>query len=98
MSQALALDLSDEDGQCIWYDTCGWDQDYGPDGGNEVHFLNCHYTGPAKPATNDQIDLIKELCPHLYTEGEVGLFFVLCLFIGWNFVLEKECYPSHLSS
>ena len=33
--------------QCVWYDVCGWDQDYGPDGGSEVHFLNCHYTGPA---------------------------------------------------
>ena len=60
-----------EDGQCIWYDTCGWDQDYGPDGGNEVHFLNCHYTGPAKPASDEQVELIKELCPHMYTEGEV---------------------------
>ena len=60
-----------DEGQCIWYDTCGWDQDYGPDGGNYIHFLNCHYTGPAKPATAKQMELVKEVCPHLYTEGEV---------------------------
>jgi len=59
-----------EKGQCIWYDKCGWDIDYGPDGGHGVHFLNCHYDGPAKPATAQQIELVKEVCPHLYTEGE----------------------------
>ena len=41
----------EEEGHCIWYDTCGWDQDYGPYGGNHVHFLNCHYTGPGRPAS-----------------------------------------------
>ena len=63
--------VATEDGQCIWYDTCGWDQDYGPDGGNEVHFLNCYYNGPAKPASDEQLELIKEICPHMYTPGEV---------------------------
>ena len=57
--------------QCVWYDICVWDQDYGPDGGFGVHFLNCHYTGPPKPATTEQVELVRELCPHLYTEGEV---------------------------
>ena len=66
------IQVTAQEGQCIWYDTCGWDQDYGPDGGNQVHFLNCHYTGRAKLATDDQIELIKELCPHMYTEGEVS--------------------------
>ena len=58
-------------GQCIWYDTCGWDPDYGVDGGNGVHFLNCHYTGLAKPASEEQVELVKDLCPHLYNEDEV---------------------------
>ena len=31
-------------GECVWYVVCGWDQDYGPDGGHQVHFLNCHYS------------------------------------------------------
>ena len=67
-----AASVSGEEGQCIWYDTCGWDQDYGPDGGNQVHFLNCYYDGPAKPASDEQLELIKEICPHLYTPGEVN--------------------------
>ena len=65
-----------EEGQCVWYDSCGWDQDYGPNGGNNIHFLNCDYTGPAKPASDEQTELIKEVCPHMYTEGEV--IFKIC--------------------
>ena len=53
------------------YDTCGWDADYGPDGGDQVHFLNCHYTGPAKPATDEMLEILQEVCPHLYANGEV---------------------------
>ena len=60
-----------EAGHCIMYDTCGWDADYGPDGGNQVHFLNCHYTGPAKPATDEMLEILQEVCPHLYANGEV---------------------------
>jgi len=59
-----------EAGHCIMYDTCGWDADYGPDGGNQVHFLNCHYTGPAKPATDEMLTILQEVCPHLYANGE----------------------------
>ena len=54
--------------QCVMYDSCGWDQDYGPDGGNQVHFLNCHYTGPPKPATDEMKEILKEVCPHLAEE------------------------------
>merc|ERR1711942_53675 len=70
-SLSLSPVLSSEGhGECVWYDVCGWDQDYGPDGGNRMHFLNCHYSGPAIPASQQQVDLVKEVCPHLYTEGE----------------------------
>ena len=67
---AVVAVVAEEEGHCIWYDTCGWDQDYGPDGGNRVHFLNCHYTGPGKPASAEQTEIIREICPHLFTEGE----------------------------
>ena len=72
MTVLVLKNVASRGNQFVWYDVCGWDEDYGPDGGNEVHFLNCHYTGPAKPASEEQVDLVKELCPHLYTEGEVG--------------------------
>ena len=82
--------------QCVWYDTCGWDQDYGPDGGNMVHFLNCHYTGPPKPATTEQVELVRELCPHLYTEGEVRAKSVILytLFNEYSSGLEPLLQPS----
>ena len=49
------------DGECVWYVVCGWDQDYGPDGSHQVHFLNCHYSGPAIPTSEQQVDLVKEV-------------------------------------
>ena len=69
---AISQRSSADGGHCIWYDTCGWDTDYGPDGGNKVHFLNCFYEGPGQAADEEQLALIKELCPHMYTEGQVG--------------------------
>ena len=34
-----------------------------------VHYLNCHYTGPAKPATGEMLEILAEACPHLYEGG-----------------------------
>ena len=68
----LEAEPEEAEGQCIWYDTCGWDQDYGEDGGNQVHFLNCHYEGPPKPASQEMLDILKDTCPHMYQGGEVG--------------------------
>ena len=65
-------DGNEEDGHCIMYDTCGWDQDYGEDGGNYVHFLNCAYDGPPKPASREMLDILQDACPHLYENGQVG--------------------------
>ena len=62
-----------EAGHCIMYDSCGWDLDYGHDGGNDgLHFLNCFYDGPAKTATDDMLEILKDVCPHLYNDGEVN--------------------------
>ena len=52
----LEAEPEEAEGECIWYDICGWDQDYGEDGGNQVHFLNCHYEGPPKPASQEILD------------------------------------------
>lgn len=54
--------------KCIWYDTCGWNPNNKPD--DTIHFLNCNYTGPPKPADQESVSLVKEVCPHLYTEGQ----------------------------
>jgi hypothetical protein len=33
-----------------------------------VHILNCEYTGPPKSASQEQFQLLRELCPHLVPE------------------------------
>ena len=68
----LEAEPEEAEDQCIWYDICGWDQDYGEDGGNQVHFLNCHYEGPPKPASQEMLDILRDTCPHMYQGGEVG--------------------------
>ena len=63
-------DTRAEEGNCIWYDTCGWDPDYAGNDPSKIHFLNCHYTGPAKPATDEMLEILAETCPHLYEDGQ----------------------------
>ena len=59
-----------EPGHCIFYDVCGWDPDYEDGiGGNQVHFLNCTFDGPAKRASQEQLEILEEVCPHLYPGG-----------------------------
>ena len=69
--------LAQSKNQCVMYDSCGWDQDYGPDGGNQVHFLNCHYTGPPKPATFEMREILQEVCPHLAEEVGFNPIYVM---------------------
>ena len=66
--QDVLADDADE-GHCIWYDACGWDPDYVGNDPSLVHYLNCHYTGPAKPATGEMLEILAEACPHLYEGG-----------------------------
>ena len=70
----LASCLAQQPGQCIFYDSCGWDPDYEDGmGGNQIHYLNCAYDGPPKRASQEQLEILKEACPHLYTGGEQDL-------------------------
>ena len=63
-----------QEGHCIFYDSCGWDPDYEDGiGDNEIHFLNCAYDGPAKRASPEQLEILRDACPHLYTGGEQDL-------------------------
>ena len=62
--------LDDDEGHCVWYDACGWDPDYAGNDPSKIHYLNCHYTGPAKPATEEMLELLAETCPHLYEGGQ----------------------------
>ena len=55
----LEAEPEEAEDQCIWYDICGWDQDYGEDGGNQVHFLNCHYEGPRNGEEWDRALLLR---------------------------------------
>ena len=64
------LIADDGEGHCIWYDACGWDPDYAGNDPSKIHFLNCHYTGPAKPATEEMREILAETCPHLYEGGQ----------------------------
>ena len=63
-----------EAGHCVMYDACGYDPDIGNDG---VHFLNCHYTGPARHASDQQLEVLREVCPHLYNDGKVRKYFII---------------------
>ena len=70
----VALAGGQQPGQCIFYDACGWDPDYEDGiGGNQVHYLNCAYDGPPKRATQEQLDILEEVCPHLFTGEEQDL-------------------------
>ena len=71
---AASIARGQQPGHCIFYDSCGWDPDYEDGiGGNTIHYLNCAYDGPAKRATNEQLEILRDACPHLYTGGEQDL-------------------------
>ena len=71
---AASIARGQQPGHCIFYDSCGWDPDYEDGiGGNAIHYLNCAYDGPAKRATNEQLEILRDACPHLYTGGEQDL-------------------------
>ena len=71
---SLASCSGQQPGHCVFYDSCGWDPDYEDGmGGNQVHFLNCAYDGPAKRASQEELEILRETCPHLYTGGEQDL-------------------------
>ncbi|KAL3891662.1 hypothetical protein ACJMK2_003914 [Sinanodonta woodiana] len=49
----------EEPPHCIWYGQCGT--------GSNMGNLNCNYTGPAKPLTDQEgLDILKLYCPDLY--------------------------------
>ena len=52
---------------CVWYDKCGDDPDYG-DG---LHGLNCVYNGPPIKINDSEVRiLLQEACPHLVDQNE----------------------------
>ncbi|XP_055955668.1 NPC intracellular cholesterol transporter 1 [Patella vulgata] len=54
-------DVGEDEGHCIWYDTCGIDP-------NTNKPLNCMYNGPAKRLNDTKgLDILKRFCPTLYT-------------------------------
>lgn len=73
-----SYDMYAKDGQCVWYDTCGKDPAY--PASDTIHNLNCEYKGPAKQASGEQINLLKEICPHLMPED--GSVPDLCCSLG----------------
>ncbi len=61
-----AMAAADSEHQCVWYGKCGRDPKYGDD----RHILNCLYRGPAKRAAKSDVELMREVCPHLVKELE----------------------------
>lgn len=61
----VSLLLTGVKSDCVWYDQCGDD----PEFGDGLHGLNCVYNGPAvKSEDPEMIVLLKQACPHLLTE------------------------------
>jgi len=66
VSSSLAFssyDMYGNDGQCVWYDKCGTDPDY--PASDSKHTLNCAYDGPPKAAISEQVEILRDICPHL---------------------------------
>ena len=42
-----------------------------PKSGNPNHILNCLYEGAAKPADQKQIEILRDVCPHLLPEVDI---------------------------
>jgi hypothetical protein len=61
-----SYDMYGKDGHCVWYDKCGRDPDYPPS--DTKHTLNCAYDGAPKSANSEQIDILRDICPHLIPE------------------------------
>lgn len=60
----------DPDGHCIWYGKCGVDPAYPPE--DILHILTCPYTGPAKPAAQNDISKLLKACPHFVVRVGIG--------------------------
>jgi len=53
---------ADGSGHCVLYDVCGQD----PSAKDQPHrLLNCLYDGPAKKASEEDKQLLSDVCPHL---------------------------------
>ena len=57
----IAAVLCGADADCVWYGKCGRDPKFGDD----RHVLNCVYDGPAKEASKNDLETLREICPHL---------------------------------